>query len=143
MGAFDGRRQYQLPLPPTIRADRIDQVRQEFESLVKDLDPIDAQVAEMLWRVMGSGAAVQHKGARFLDVSKLDDSAKGTLESEARYALRRLIQRNDIQLLSAVADTDSDWAEVVVDYINNRAAATDKKRQVRVRVPEQVKHGQT
>ena len=111
--------------------------------MVKDQDPIDAAVVEALWRIRASGAAVQDTGARFLDISKIDDRAKRALEGEARSALRRLVRRNDITLKKVSVETGPDWAEVTVDYINNRTALQKKERQAKVRVPEAIKHGQT
>lgn len=143
MGAFDGRRLYQTPSPPTIRADLIDPETQEFVSFTKDLDPIDAQVIESLWRIRGSGAAVQSKGARFLDTTKLTDQAPTLLESQVRIALRRLLQNGDISLISATADTENDFAAVLVRYTNNRSMTFDRARKIRVRVPGDVNHGQT
>lgn len=143
MGQFDGERLYQLPAAPTIRADRIDPVTQEFESLTADRDAIDAQVVDALWRIRGSGAAVRNTGARFLDVSKLVEQAPTLIETEARFALRRLIQRGDIRVKSVEVVTGTDWAECTVNYINVRAMTRDKRRQAKVRLPEGVSNGQT
>jgi hypothetical protein len=143
LGFFDETRRYQLPKAPVIRADKIDPATQEWTSMVKDQDPIDAAVVEALWRVRGSGAAVSDTGARFLDLDKLDDRAPRAIESEARFALRRLVRRGDITLKSVEVSTGPDWAEVEVNYINNRTALQKKDRQAKRRVPEGIKHGQT
>lgn len=143
LGQFDEVRLYELPKAPVIRADAIDPVTQDWVSLIKDQDPIDAAVVEALWRVRGSGAAVFDTGARFLDVEKLDDQAPSRFESEARFALRRLTQRGDITIKAITVDTGPDWAEVTVDYMNNRTALAKKLRRAKVRMPEAVKHGQT
>lgn len=143
LGFFDETRRYELPKPPVVRADQIDASTQEFTSMVKDQDPIDAAVVESLWRVRQSGAAVFETGARFLDVDKIDDRAARRLESEARFALRRLVRRGDIRIKNVTVETGEDWAEVTVDYINNRTALQKKERQAKVRVPEAIKHGQT
>jgi len=143
LGFFNETRRYQLPQAPVVRADAISPSSQEWTSMVKDQDPIDAAVVEALWRIRASGAAVQDTGARFLDISKIDDRAKRALEGEARSALRRLVRRNDITLKKVSVETGPDWAEVTVDYINNRTALQKKERQAKVRVPEAIKHGQT
>ena len=144
LGQFaSDRRTFQIPSPPVIRADAIDQVEQEFTSFAKDADPIDAQVVNALWRVRESGAAVLNTGARFLDIDKLTDRAPNEIQAEARFALRRLIERGDITLLDAVVESGSDFAELVVDYINNRTPVENKTRKARVRVPEGARNGQT
>jgi len=131
-----------LPPPPTIRADLLDYRTQAFMSVVKDRDPVDAAVIESLWRVRGSGIAVQNTGARFLDVPKLDDNAKTLLSNEARTALERIIRRGDITLLKIVVETGGDWAEVSVHYHNNRSV--DKTERVaRKRIPEEIDNGTT
>lgn len=143
LGFFTETRKYQLPPPPVIRADRIDPQSQEWVSLLGDLDATDAAVIEALWRVRQSGAAVFNTGARFLDVEKLDDQAPVRFESEARFALRRLVGRGDITVKSITVDTEEDWGEVTVNYVNNRIALQKKDRVAKVRVPEAIKHGQT
>lgn len=143
LGFFTETRRYELPPPPVIRADAIDPSSQEWTSFIKDQDPIDAAVVEALWRIRASGAAVQTTGARFLDIDKIDSRAKRALESEARTALRRLVRRNDITLKKVTVDTGPDWAEVTVDYVNNRTALQKRERRAKVRVPEAIKHGQT
>ncbi len=143
LGFFEETRRYELPKAPVVRADRIDPAAQEWTSMVKDLDPIDAAVVESLWRIRQSGAAVFDTGARFLDINKIDDRAARALESEARFALRRLIRRNDITVKNVTVETGEDWAEVTVNYINNRSALQKKDRIAKVRVPEAIKHGQT
>ena len=141
MGQFPGGVYAGQPPPPTIRADKIDPITQEFASFVKDDDPIDSQVIGSLWRVRLSGAAVADTGARFLDVSKLTDSAIGNITGEARYAMRRMLQRGDISLKSLTVETGSDWAELVCNYVNNRTLTSNKNRQVRVRLPEGALNG--
>lgn len=143
LGQFDEVRHYELVKAPVIRADRIDPVTQDWTSLIYDQDPTDAAVIEALWRVRGSGAAVTDTGSRYLDVNKLDDQAPKKFESETRFALRRLVQRGDITIKSIKVDTEDDWGEVTVDYVNNRTALAKKTRLAKVRVPEAIKNGQT
>lgn len=126
-----------LPPPPVIRADRLNYQSQAFTSVTTDRDPVDAAVIEALWRVRGSGAAVRNTGARFLDIRKLDDRAKVLLESEARTALRRLIQRGDITIKNIVVEVGGDWAEVTVHYLNNRAPFK-RDRVATKRLPEEI-----
>ncbi len=143
LGFFNETRRYELPEPPVIRADAIDPSSQEWVSMVKDLDPIDAATVESLWRIRASGAAVQNTGARFLDIDKIDERGKRALANEARFALRRLVRRNDITVKKVTVDAGPDWAEVTVDYVNNRTALQKKERRAKVRVPEAIKNGQT
>ena len=140
MGQWTGVPPGPLPPAPSIRADLIDYETLDYASFVRDAEPIDAQVVEALWRVRGSGAAVTATGARFLDISKLTTSAPGRIEAEARFVLQRLVKRGDIRIKKTTVDTGSDWAEVVVDYINVRAHG-NKVRQARVRLPEAVNNG--
>lgn len=126
-----------LPPPPVIRADKLEYRGQRFASMVKDRDPVDAAVVEALWRVRGSGAAVQFTGARFLDIEKLDDRAQVVIANEARTALRRIIRRGDITIRNITVEVGSDWAEVAVFYFNNRAPF-DRERVVRKRLPEEI-----
>lgn len=144
MGAYDGERRSAYPAPPVIRADRIDPVTQEFTSLFKDQDPVDAAVIEALWRVRASGAAVMDTGARFLDIPKIDDQHTSQVISETRNALRRLVQRGDIFVKRIEVRTGPDWSEVDVTYLNNRAKRDrTKERHAVRRFPEWVDDGQT
>jgi len=126
-----------LTAPPVIRADKLTYQSQAFASVTKDSDPTDAAVIETLWRVRGSGAAVMNTGARFLDVKKLDDKAKVLLDNEARIALRRIVQRGDITIKKIEVLVGSDWAEVQVFYMNNRAPF-NRDRIATKRLPEEI-----
>lgn len=144
MGAYDGDPRGPYPPPPVIRADKIDPVTQEFTSLFSDQDPVDAAVIEALWRVKGSGAAVQDVGARFLDIPKIDDQHRAQVEGETRNALRRLVLRGDIFLKSVKVTVGPDWSEVEVTYLNLRAKRDrDQERRAVRRLPEWVNDGQT
>lgn len=126
-----------LPPPPVIRADKIRYRKQQFESLTKDRDPVDAAVIEALWRVRGSGAAVTNTGSRFLDIEKIDSQAATTIEAEARTALRRIIRRGDIIIQKITVETGPDYAEIIVAYINQRAPF-NRERLLKKRVPEEI-----
>lgn len=126
-----------LASPPVIRADKINYQDQSFASMLKDRDPVDAAVIEALWRVRGTGAAVANTGARFLDITKLDDKANTIIANEARTALTRLVNRGDIQIKKIDVSVGSDWAEVAVHYLNMRASKK-KDRVIRKRFPEEV-----
>lgn len=125
-----------IPDPPVIRADLIKARSQEFESLTKDMDPIDAQVVDAIWRVRESGAAVMNDGARFLDVSKIDDQAPNRVRSQVRTSLGRLTSNGDITLKNVEVTSGADWMEVEIDYVNNRTALANKTRKLRTRLPE-------
>lgn len=138
LGTADLAEYRPLPAAPVIRADKLEYQTQAFESVFSDNDPTDAAVVESLWRVRGSGAAVRNVGTRFLDVQKLDNKAKTLLENEARIALRRLVSKGYITIKSIVVKTGNDWAEVEVNYINNRTALAKKDRSVKKRLPEEI-----
>lgn len=144
MGAYTGAPLGPYPKPPVIRADRIDPQTQEFTSLFVDRDPTDAAVVEALWRVKGSGAAVADVGTRYLDIEKIDDQHKRTVESETETALHRLVKRGDISIIRIEVKIGPDWSEVEVTYLNNRAKR-DRERERRAvrRLPEWVSDGQT
>lgn len=139
LGADGDERVRPLPPPPVIRADRINYRGQSFESMTRDRDPVDAATIEALWRVRGSGAAVVAVGTRFLDIEKIDDQADVALANEARAALARIVRRGDITIVTIRVDKGPDWAEVTVNYINNRAPR-EKERTVKKRVPEEVSY---
>jgi hypothetical protein len=126
-----------LPPPPVIRADRLNYQTNSFTSMTGDTDPVDAAVIESLWRVRGSGAAVLDKGARFVDIKKLNDQATALLTSEARRALARIVGRGDVTIRSIDVKTESDWAEITVSYVNNRSPF-DQVRTVTRRLPEEI-----
>lgn len=126
-----------LPPPPVIRADRIRYQDQVFTSMVNDTDPVDAAVVECLWRIRGTGAAVADTGARFLDTDKLDERASTLIANEARFALRRLVQRGDINITRIDVTIGQDWAEVSVTYINNRSPF-DRERRIARRLTDGV-----
>jgi hypothetical protein len=105
-------------------ADAVDPTTHEYLSVFVGFDPVDAAVLEALKRVRNSGAAVTGVGHRFVDVDKVDNRAADEIEAEARFALRVLVQRGDVQLyaVNVNADPDNpDWAEVTCTYINLRA----------------------
>lgn len=139
LGGFTGEFEGPLPFPPVIRADKIDARTQEFEKLTEDRDPVDAAVIEMLWRVRGTGAVVRTKGARFLDVDKLNDRAANRLKSEAQEALAPLVKRRDITILTITVEIDraDTSADLTVAYLNNRRTS-NKRQEVRRRVPEAI-----
>jgi len=137
LGATDLTENRPLPPPPVIRADKLNYQHQSFESVFSDNDPTDAAVIEALWRVRGSGAAVRNTGAKFLEIRKLDNKAKTLLENEARQALIRLVRRGDISISSIRVLTGNDWAEVTVNYVNNRTALAKKDRSITKRLPEE------
>jgi hypothetical protein len=129
-----------LPPPPVIRADKINYQTQAFSSVSQDVDPIDAAVVEAIWRVRRSGAAVLNKGTRYLDLKKIDEQTQNLVTSDTRRALSRLVARGYITILKITVTTDNadNWAEVVVDYINNRTSKEDQQRRAARRLAEEI-----
>jgi hypothetical protein len=123
------------PGPPALAAEdyAIDGKR-DLVSLTASADPIDAQVQLALTAVRASGALNRELGQRFADVRKNDENAKMLLEGEARRALTRLTKNQDITLLSVAAVVESDWAEITIVYINNRAPTSERRRTYTARV---------
>lgn len=113
--------------PPGILADAIDPITGEYLSILKGMDPIDAQVIDALKIKRGSGVAVRNDGQRFADIKKVDDAAASLIDGEARRALARLVENLDIRVLTvdAVANQDNDFADVVVQFKNLRARPKD------------------
>ena len=142
LGTIDLAPNQQLPKPPVIRADQLNYRGQRFTSVFNDRDPVDAAVIECLWRGRGSGAAVQNTSARYFYVTKLGDDAATLIENEARLALKRLIQSGVITVTSVEVMTGADWAEVAVNYLNNRTPLEKERRAVK-RLPEEFDDGTT
>jgi len=124
----------ELPAAPVIRAERIDHPSGELGSVVRDRHPIDAQVFEALTIVRDTGAAVQGEGQRFSDVEKIDASAPSLLESEARFALRRLVEQGDVSIEDVSVTEGTDWSEVSVSYRNLRDPDGSELRKAAVRM---------
>jgi hypothetical protein len=124
--------------PPGVLADAIDYSTREFSSLTKGIHPIDEQVLIAITRIRNTGVAVQNVGARFVDIEKIEEGSSPRLESEARIALKRLLERQDISLESvtaAVAGGESDAMVVTVAWHNLRATDQRKRRSFPVKVP--------
>lgn len=124
--------------PPGVLADAIDYATFEYSSLVDGLHPIDEQVLIALTRLRASGAVVLSTGARFIDVPKLDDSASKALDSEARIALKLLVDQQDIRIVRIAVDIVDDAATVTVVWQNLRALDPTKQKQTSIRLPGQV-----
>ncbi len=107
----------------------------ELQSVLLDLDPIDAQVVEALSRVRASGASVQTTGARFVDIEKLTDAAELDVLSQTRDALSRLVSRSLIAVESISVLFGDDWFEVSVVYFNLRRRASIEPTTRTVRIP--------
>lgn len=109
--------------PPGILADAIDLQTGEYLSILKGVDPIDAQVLDAMKIKRASGAAVRNDGQRFADIEKVDDSTASLIDGEARRALSRLAENQDIRVVSVepVVDQNNDYADVFVQFKNLRA----------------------
>jgi hypothetical protein len=121
--------------PPGILADAIDPETGEYLSISRGIDPIDEQVLVALTLRRRSGAACMDDGNDFAGVRKVDDSARTVIDAEARRALARLATAGDIKVrkVYAVADPDTDWGEVAVEYENTRAVSN--RRRVAMVIP--------
>jgi hypothetical protein len=108
--------------------------KRDVKSLTKSADPIDAQVQLALTAVRATGAVNGELGQRFADVRKNDENAKILLEGEARRALDRLVKNGDITLIRVAAEVEADWAELTIDYLNNRAPTPENFRTYNARV---------
>jgi hypothetical protein len=101
----------------------IDPKTRDVASLAVSANVIDSQVQLAMTVLRGSGAAVAVTGQRFRDVGKLTDNASNLLETEARTALATLVNRGDISIesITVVIDSPNTWAELTLNYINQRA----------------------
>lgn len=117
--------------PPAILADAVDPQTGEYLSISRGMDPVDQQVLIALTLKKGSGAAVADDGQEFEKIRKVDESSSRLIDAEARRALARLVQQRDIRVRSVLPNSDSDWAEVVVNYENARAVG-DRRKQKKV-----------
>lgn len=134
LGQFSPASVDRVPAPPPgVIADQVDYQTLEVTSLAHGPHPIDEQVMTALTTVRQSGAVVTETGARFIDVEKIDADATTRLESEARIALKRLIDRRDILLLGVVVDSEDDAAAVTVQWRNLRAKDPKKVQSTRLR----------
>ncbi len=117
-----------LPPPPVIAAEKFSTATKDIESVLESADVVDAQVQLALSRLRRSGASVATTGQRFQDVRKLDDQAAVLLEQEARTSLALLVARGDIRIdgISIAIESAGAWAELTVDYINNRRSRPEK-----------------
>lgn len=122
--------------PPGVLTRAYDPQTFQLGSLMRGRDPIDDQVIVALTRVRGSGSAVEDIGARFLDVGELTEGAASELAAEARFALRHLVARRDIDLTRATSAVfpELQAAEVVVEYLNLRTVDPEKFRRAIVPV---------
>lgn len=121
-----------MPAPPAMAAESYGLTGdRDVLSLTTSVDPIDAQVQLALVAVRDSGAAGKGTGQRFSTIKKLGDDIVAVLDGETRTALTRLVKNGDISVVSIVVETGSDWAEIVVTYINHRLPGGADKRQAR------------
>jgi len=106
-----------------ITADFIDPATGDYASMVKGLNPIDAQVILAMSTIRGSGAAVMEDGCNLASIDKIRSTVRREVESEVRFALRRLIQNKDVALVGFEVDPNPTETQVSVqiDYKNLRA----------------------
>ena len=109
--------------PPGILAYARDPKTGEFLSIVKGMDPIDAQVIDALKVKRGSGASVSEDGQTFDDIQKIDESTSTLIESKTRTSLKRLTDRGDIAIasLAPFVDSASQSGSVALQFKNLRA----------------------
>lgn len=110
-----------------ITADFIDPSTGEFASMVKGINPIDGQVIVALNTVRGSGAAVMETGNNLMDIKKIRPTVEREVESEIRFALKRLIENRDIRIDSfeIEANRSAQQVDVVLNYTNLRALSVN------------------
>lgn len=106
-----------------ITADFIDPATGDYASMTKGLNPIDAQVILAMSTVRGSGAAVMEDGCNLASIDKIRNTIRREVESEVRFALRRLIQNHDIAIVRFEVEPNQSatQVDVVLDYQNLRA----------------------
>ncbi len=129
LGTAEPLEQGVLKAAPVIMADGVSEKSKDFASMVYGADPIDEQVWLALNVLRQSGAAVTTVGQRFQDIRKMTSNVAILIEQEARTALRLLVQNGDIKIerIAVTKDELGNWAECVVDYINNRLPKPAKR----------------
>jgi hypothetical protein len=116
-----------LPNPSPLLADNIDPETNDFASLFKGTNVIDAQVIVAVTFRRGTGTAVLEDGI-LLTSRKITISTKREIEADVRIALRRLIKNGDIRLESVDFGDDDEGIDpgnqttnFLVSYVNLRA----------------------
>lgn len=124
--------------PNPLLADSIDLQTRDFASLTVGEDPVDASVKVALGTVRGSGAAVVSVGMP-TPPPKMDAAHLAVVQSNVRTALRDLINRKDIALVSIAAEADeaNQTTGVFVKYRNLRALDS-KVRTLPLPYPQQI-----
>lgn len=113
----------QLGSPSPLLADNIDMATRDFASLFIGDDPTDAAVKVALGTVRGSGPAVVDVGMP-PEPRKMDEAHTSVIQSNAKLALKLLIQNGDIELLGVSFDTVDEanqFTQARVEYRNLRA----------------------
>lgn len=106
-----------------ITADYIDPTTQEYLSLTKGMDPIDAQVLIALKTIRGSGAAVMEDGHRLKDIRKITRDVVMRVQAEVRNTLGLLVRNRDIRIdtIEVTVRKGSQQVDLQLDYYNLRA----------------------
>jgi hypothetical protein len=106
-----------------ITADYIDPTTQEYLSLTKGMDPIDAQVLIAIKTIKGSGAAVLEDGSGLRNIRKITRDVVQRVQAEVRSALRRLVANRDIRIdqIPVTVLKGSQQVDLRIDYFNLRA----------------------
>jgi len=110
--------QYNAPKVGVFLADAIDPETGDYRSIARGVDPVEAAVLEALLVRRGTGSAVRDDGIRLDDLQLIDDAFEGVLRSEVTYALRRLIEAEQIEITGLVITTENDAATVEIRFRN-------------------------
>jgi hypothetical protein len=106
-----------------IVADYIDPTTQDYLSLTKGMDPIDAQVLVAMKTVKGSGAAVLEEGNNLKSIRKIEPGTARRVQNDIRAAISKLVTNGDIRIVEIDTETRAGQQQVDarVDYENLRA----------------------
>ena len=118
------------PKPPTILADYLDPETGDFASMIRTLDPVDAQVLIALSVKRGSGAAVTADGNELYKIKKILPSCARDVEAAVRNSLSRLVSNRDIDppTVSVEVNKGSQSVEALISWYNRRSGTKPSVR---------------
>lgn len=108
-----------------LTADWIDPQTNDYASVTRGFNAIDAQVIIALKTDRGSGVAVAEVGNTLADIRKMGRSFEDDVRAAIRVALREMIRRRDIRLTNIafdLLDEGNQAAHVRVEWQNLRDA---------------------
>jgi hypothetical protein len=104
--------------PPIILADAIDPQTQEYVSLERGLDPVDAAVAFTVSVERDSGSAIQGVGHAFREIRYVAPDLAVRAEAAGREALRHLVSAGVVEILGVDVEAGRDGVETTIRYMN-------------------------